>query len=129
MNPVNKKIIFALLTVTAGVLSVSCATYYQQHYDFNAEFEKGDLPRALEVLQQKESLANSKSKFLYFVNNGLLLSILGKYELSNEFFEKAFIFGEDHHINYFHEAAGYLTNPNMSVYRGEDHEHLMLLYF
>src|SRR5690606_16822618 len=36
---------------------------------------------------------------------------------------------EDYRINYFHEAAGYLTNPNMSVYRGEDHEHLMLLYF
>jgi uncharacterized protein len=107
----------------------SCATYYQQHYDFNAQFEKGDVPRALEVLQQKESLANSKSKFLYFVNNGLLLSILGKYEVSNEFFEKAFLFGEDHHINYLHEATGYLTNPNMSVYRGEDHEHLMLLYF
>src|SRR5690606_31304652 len=39
------------------------------------------------------------------------------------------LFGEDHRINYFHEAAGYFTNPNVSVYRGEDHEHLMLLYF
>ena len=121
-----------LYTITFLALSltvVSCATYYQQHYDFNSEFEKGDLPRALEVLQEKESLANSKSKFLYFVNNGLLLSILGKYEASNDFLEKAFLFGEDYRINYFHEATGYLTNPNMSVYRGEDHEHLMLLYF
>ena len=129
MNPVNKKIIFALLTLAAGVLTVSCATYYQKHYDFNSEFEKGDLPRALETLQQKESLANSKSKFLYFVNNGLLLSIMGKYEESNEFLEKAFLFGEDYRVNYFHEVTGMLTNPNMSVYRGEDHEHLMLLYF
>jgi uncharacterized protein len=117
----------ALLSVM--LITASCATYYQQHHDFNSEFEKGDLPRALEVLQQKESLANSKSRFLYFVNNGLLLSILGKYEASNDFLEKAFMFGEDYHINYFHEATGYLTNPNMSVYRGEDHEHLMLLYF
>lgn len=112
-----------------AILMASCATYYQKHYDFNTEFEKGDLPGALEVLQKKESLANSKSKFLYFVNNGLLLSLMGKYEESNEFFERAFLFGEDFRINYFHEAAGYLTNPNMSVYRGEDHEHLMLLYF
>ena len=80
-------------------------------------------------MQHKESLANSKSKFLYFVNNGILLSLLGKYEASNDYFEKAFLFGEDYRINYFNEAAGYLTNPNMSVYRGEDHEHLMLLYF
>ncbi|HEY9489529.1 MAG TPA: hypothetical protein VIQ51_14400 [Chryseosolibacter sp.] len=118
---------FKVLLILLGLSS--CATYYQKHYDFNSEFEKGDLPAALEVLQKKESLANGKSKFLYFVNNGLLLSILGKYEASNEFFEKAYLFGEDYRVNYFHEATGYLTNPNMSVYRGEDHEHLMLLYF
>lgn len=117
------------LLIAAGLLTTSCATYYQKHYAFNSEFEKGDLAAALEVLQQKESLANSKSKFLYFVNNGILLSILGKYEASNDYFEKAFLFGEDYRVNYFHEAAGYLTNPNMSVYRGEDHEHLLLLYF
>lgn len=115
--------------ITTCFLLAGCATYYQKHYDFNSEFEKGDLLKALETLQQKESLANSKSKFLYFVNNGLLLSILGRYEASNDFLEKAFLFGEDYHVNYFHEAAGYFTNPNMSVYRGEDHEHLMLLYF
>lgn len=119
----------ALRMLALACMLSSCATYYQQHYDFNSEFEKGDLSRALEVLQKKEALANSKSKFLYFVNNGLLLSIMGKYEASNEFFEKAFLFGEDYHVNYFHEATGYFTNPNMSVYRGEDHEHLMLLYF
>ena len=117
------------LFVGLAMLAASCATYYQRHYDFNSEFEKGDLSGALEVLQRKESLASSKSKFLYFVNNGVLLSILGKYEESNEFFEKAYLFGEDYHINYLHEAAGYFTNPNMTVYRGEDHEHLMLLYF
>ncbi len=112
-----------------ATLVSSCATYYQKHYDFNSEFEKGDLSAALEVLQKKESLANSKSQFLYFVNNGLLLSLLGKYEESNTFFEKAWVFGEDYRINYINEAASYLTNPNFSIYRGEDHEHLMLLYF
>jgi hypothetical protein len=123
------KIILKTLLTVVGILTASCATYYQKHYDFNAEFEKGDLPRALEVLQEKESLASSKSRFLYFVNNGILLSLMGKYEASNDYFEKAFLFGEDYRINYFNEAAGYLTNPNMTVYRGEDHEHLMLLYF
>lgn len=121
--------IYRSLGILIAVSLAGCATYYQQHRDFNTEFEKGDLPRALEVLQQKESLANGKSKFLYFVNNGILLSILGKYDASNDFFEKAYLFGEDYQINYFHEAAGYFTNPNLNVYRGEDHEHLMLLYF
>ncbi len=125
----RKLIIHSIWFVHVWLMLTSCASYYQQHYDFNSEFERGDIKKALETLQLKESLANSKSKFLYFVNNGLLLSILGEYEASNVFLEKAYLFGEDYQVNYFHEATGYLTNPNMIVYRGEDHEHLMLLYF
>jgi uncharacterized protein len=118
-----------LICLILIVACTSCASYYHQHFDFNSEFEKGDLKDALETLQSKESLANSKSQFLYFVNNGLLLSILGKYEESNDYFEKAFLFGEDYHINYINEAVSYFYNPNIVMYRGEDHEHLMLLYF
>jgi uncharacterized protein len=118
------------LAVMALLLMLnSCATYYQKHFDFNSEFEKGELSKALETLQQKENLASSKSQFIYFVNNGLLLSILGKYEESNDYFEKAYLFGEDYHTNYVNEAIAYFYNPNIIMYRGEDHEHLMLLYF
>ena len=108
----------------------SCApTFYQKNFDFNSDFERGDLRSALDNLQQNDELANSKSRFIYFANNGLVLSVLGKYEESNEFLEKAFLFGEDYHINYVNEAVSYWTNPNVTVYRGEDHEHLMILYF
>jgi hypothetical protein len=117
------------LIIISFITLSSCATYYQQNYDFNSEFEKGDLEKALQTLKEKESLASSKSQFIYFVNNGLLLSVLGKYEESNAFFEKAFLFGEDYHINYVNEAVSYIYNPNVIMYRGEDHEHLMLLYF
>jgi hypothetical protein len=54
---------------------------------------------------------------------------MGKYEESNANLEKAFLFGEDYRINYVNEAATYLVNPTLSPYRGEDHEHLMVLYF
>jgi hypothetical protein len=54
---------------------------------------------------------------------------MGQYEESNHYFEQAFLFGEDYKINYAREAASYLTNPMVTVYRGEDHEHLMLLYY
>lgn len=125
-----RKHIYGKILFAVAVLTISCTrTYYQRHYDFNAEFERGDLASALEALQEKESLANGRSKFLYFVNNGLLLSILGRYQESNDYFEKAFLFGEDYQINYLQEAASYFTNPAITVYRGEDHEHLMLLYF
>lgn len=111
------------------MLSACAPTYYQRNYNFNSEFQNGDLRKALETLQADAGQAESRSRFIYFVNNGLLLSILGEYEQSNEYFEKAFLFGEDYHVNYIYEAASYFTNPMVTVYRGEDHEHLMLLYF
>ena len=114
----------------AGLTLVSsCATYYHTHSDFNREFEQGDLHKALEALQRKEDQANGKTRFLYLVNNGLILSVLGRYRESNEYFEKAYLFGEDYHKNYIREVASYWTNPMVTVYRGEDHEHLMVLYY
>lgn len=107
----------------------SCATYYQANYSFNEAFERGNLEVALETLQKSNTRDYRKTEFLYLVNNGLLLSVLGRYEESNEYLEKAFIFGEDYRVNYLNEAASYLTNPTITSYRGEDHEHLYVLYY
>ncbi|HEV8512514.1 MAG TPA: hypothetical protein VGQ59_04535 [Cyclobacteriaceae bacterium] len=115
--------IFLLLAVS------SCATYYQSNFTFNQEFESGQLDKAYKTLQQHSSEAHGKKEFLYFVNNGLILSMMGRYAESNQFFEKAFLFGEDYRINYLNEVASYLTNPNFTTYKGEDHEHLILLYY
>jgi len=119
---------FWALIAMAFCLS-ACGTYYQSHLDFNSEFEHGDLGKALETLKKKESEGDGKTRFLYNVNKGLVLSILGEYEESNGYFEKAFLFGEDYRVNYVAEATSYFTNPNVAAYRGEDHEHLMVLYF
>ncbi len=121
-----RKVLLTLIIIFTGG---SCSTYYQANITFNEEFEKGDLEKALSTLRTKSSEASGKKQFLFDVNNGLLLSLMGRYEESNQFFEKAYIYGEDYHINYLNEAASYLTNPNFTSYRGEDHEHLMLLYF
>jgi hypothetical protein len=118
---------FVLCAVAIGLNA--CATYYQSHFDFNREFEEGHLTQALEALKKSEREGEGKTRFLYNINKGLLLSILGEYEESNAYFEKAFLFGEDYRINYIAEATSYFSNPNVTAYRGEDHEHLMVLYF
>ncbi|HMI67741.1 MAG TPA: hypothetical protein VK517_16985 [Cyclobacteriaceae bacterium] len=107
----------------------SCASYYQSSLTFNQDFESGDLPKALANLRAHASDGSGKRAFLYDVNNGLVLSLLGRYEESNDYFEKAYLFGEDYRKNYLNEVESYLTNPNVTAYRGEDHEHLMLLYY
>lgn len=117
-------IVIGLLT---GVLS--CATFYEVNYNFNTAFEHGEVDQALRTLREDKRAAKGTSRFLYMVNNGLLLSMMGRYEESNEYLERAYLFGEDYRVNYIAEAATYLTNPQITVYRGEDHEHLMLLYY
>ena len=49
----------------AVFLLSSCATYYQSNYNFNQEFERGNLDSALENLQARASEANGKKEFLF----------------------------------------------------------------
>ena len=121
----TRKVIILLFLI----LLSSCATYYQANIEFNKSFESGNLNDALKTLRNKSSTSTSHDRFLYFVNKGLVLSMLGQYEESNEYFEKAYLFWEDFKVDYFSEGASYLINPTITVYRGEDHEHLMLLYY
>jgi uncharacterized protein len=128
--PCRSKLTVVKLSILFTIFFVgSCATYYQSNTAFNQNFEKGNLNEALITLQSNSTEARGKREFLFYVNNGLVLSMLGQYTESNEYFEKAFIFGEDYRKNYINEVASYLTNPNVTTYKGEDHEHLMLLYY
>jgi hypothetical protein len=115
--------------VTAISIVSACASYYQSSQSFNQEFETGDLEGALNSLRSNSAQKKPTREFLYQVNNGLVLSMLGRYEESNEFLEQAYLYGEDYRKNYLREAGSYLTNPTFTSYKGEDHEHLMLLYY
>lgn len=107
----------------------SCASYYEFNYEFNKNFEKGNLEAAQNVLTQNKKIERSKTRFLYYANRGVVSHLLGNYEESNTWLEQAYIFGEDHRKNYLNFAGSYFLNPNLIVYPGEDHEHLMLLYY
>lgn len=107
----------------------SCATYYQLNQNFNRSFELGNLPEAEKLLNDNKGAENSKDKFLYFLNKGTVAALLDKPSESNAYFEKAFLFGEDYKVNYVNEIGSFLTNPSLTEYRGEDHEHLILLYY
>ena len=107
----------------------SCATFYEVNYEFNRNFERGNLVAAESILDQNKREERSKTRFLYFANQGVVNHLLGKYEESNQWLEQAYLFGEDHRKNYLNFAGSYFLNPNLIVYPGEDHEHLMLLYY
>ena len=87
------------------------------------------MQEAKEILDAKKKLAEDKNRFLYFLNQGIVSAQIGQYEESNGWFERAYLFGEDYHKNYANQAASFLLNPNITPYKGEDHEHLLLLYY
>jgi uncharacterized protein len=112
-----------------ALLLVSCATYYQANQEFNRSFELGNMQHANQLLDKQKKAAEKKNRFLFYVNKGVVESMIGNYELSNEWFEKAYIYGEDFKKNAGEVAASFLMNPMMMTYAGEDHEHLFVLYY
>lgn len=69
----------------------SCATYYQRNAEFNRQFQQGNLPLADKALDNDKRAEKRNTRFLYFVNKGVVAFMEGEYELSNQFFEKAYI--------------------------------------
>ncbi len=117
------------LFCTAVTLLSACATFYEINYEFNQNFEEGNVEKAGQVLDKNRKRLTKKTTFLYHANKGVVHQMLGEYELSNEHLEKAYLYGEDFQRNYLNVAASFLVNPTLTQYKGEDHEHLLLLYY
>lgn len=107
----------------------SCVSYYRLNSRFNEFFEDGELEKAEKVLANSKKASEGKAKLLYYLNRGVVSSLQGEYEESNQFFEEAYVLGEDLHNNYWNTATSLLINPNLTFYTGEDHELLLLHYY
>jgi hypothetical protein len=108
---------------------VGCATYYQSTLDFQEHFVKGELEQANQTLDKNKKARKGKNRLLYFLQKGVVLQMLGEFEESNIFFERAYIFSEDYRQNYAEQAAALLINPSTKPYRGEDHEIVLIHYY
>jgi hypothetical protein len=116
-----------LLVILSGC---SLPTFYERFYTFNQSVSDGNLQAAEEMLEKNaDKLEKGKLQFLFEVNAGLVLSMQGKFKESNEHFERADLFVEDFKKKAVEEGAALLLNPNLSTYRGEDHEILMINYY
>ncbi|MFH1007922.1 MAG: hypothetical protein V1800_10550 [Candidatus Latescibacterota bacterium] len=111
------------------LLSLGCATYYTQSIKFQEHFVRGELEQAAKVLDKNKRAAKDKNRLLYFLQKGVVLQMLGKFEESNRFFEEAYLFAEDIQKNYAAEAFGLLSNPAVMPYKGEDFERVQIHYY
>ena len=55
-----------------------------------------DFDQAAKWLEEKQDEQEGKNRLLYFLNAGTVYHMLGKYDTSNAFFERAHLFTEDY---------------------------------
>ena len=118
--------------VTVVLLSVfllsSCASYYQKTHKFNEKFTIGNIEEAQTFLIHQKKAAEKKDRLLYFLDRGVVEQMLGNYQVSNEYFEKAYIYTQDYRSNFSYDVLGTVANPMLKPYKAEDFE-VVLIHF
>lgn len=114
----------------AGILLLgACMTYFQRNAAFQMAFQRGDIPEAEKALLADKKGEKRNTRLLYYLDRGVVQAMLGKYEESNVYLEKAWLLSEDYQKNAADEALALLSNPNAVEYRGEDHELLLINFY
>jgi hypothetical protein len=124
-----QKIIKLFIALVIVVQFYSCATYYQANYDFQSKFQKGQFEQSLSFLDNKKKAGKGKDRLLYYFDKGVVCNILGKHQLSNEYFTQADLYIEDFQRNYGYEMLAIISNPMVKPYKAEDFENVMIQYY
>ncbi|TVQ06405.1 MAG: hypothetical protein EA361_19820 [Bacteroidetes bacterium] len=119
-----------LLVVVFVFIALSgCRSFYQSQRDFHQFFRQADFEQAQSVLSQDRRAEQRRTRLLFMLNNGVVHQLMGNYQESNEYFERAFITTEDFRQNPVDIAAALVANPRLTEYRGEDFELLMIHFY
>ncbi len=106
-----------------------CATYYQKNYQLQSYITSGDFEAAEKFLNKDNKSASGINRVLFYYDQGVVNFMLGNYENSNSFFDKADLYNEDYTVNYANEALALVSNPMIKPYKPEDFEAVMVHYY
>ncbi len=122
-RPVSR---YAFVPAIVLVLFLSgCASYSEAFHPIEDSLAAHDPAHALELLE-KQSISDT-DRFLYFSNKGMLLRILGKYEQSNEQFEKAKkLIDQFTATSITEQTSSLIVNDTTRAYIGTPVEQVML---
>lgn len=110
-------------------LSVACASYYQKNLTFQRHFTSGQMEEAVKDLDKVRKPEKGNVRVLYWLNKGVVHRMLGHYNTSIQYFAKADRYIEDYHKNVGMQLLTYVSNPNITEYRPEDFESVLLHYY
>lgn len=111
------------------LLVAACGSYYSQQIKFHRLFLTEKIAEADHLLAKNKRSPKGRNKLLYYLNRGITHHLMQQYEVSNAFFEQAYLIHEDFVNHPFDVALSFLINPTLTDYRGEDHEILLIHYY
>ncbi|MAY83403.1 MAG: hypothetical protein CMP59_04645 [Flavobacteriales bacterium] len=123
------KNIVGYFCISTMFLLFSCATYYQQRISFQRDFSSGNIEGAQNFLMHHKKATKKKDRLLYFLDRGVVEQMLGNYDSSNYYFEKAYIYNQDFKRNLATDLAMMVSNPMVRPYKSEDYEVVMVHYY
>ncbi len=118
-----------LLPLCLCLLVAACGSYYSQQIKFHRLFLTEKIAEADHLLAKNKRSPKGRNKLLYYLNRGITHHVMQQYEVSNAFFEQAYLIHEDFVAHPFDVALSFLVNPTLTDYHGEDHEILLIHYY
>ncbi len=126
-----KKNTTALLIVTTliSLTFVGCATYYQKNFQLQSYISGGDFAAADKLLNKDKKGETGINRVLHYMNKGMVNFMMGEYNISNSYLEKADLYNEDYKKGFGTEALSLISNPMVKPYKPEDFEAVMVHYY
>jgi len=126
-----KKTKLPLLIVSTLILLffAGCATYYEKNYQLQSYITGGDFSAADKLLNKDKKGETGINRVLHYMNKGMVNFMMGQYDISNSYFEKADLYNEDFRKNFGSEALSLISNPMVKPYKPEDFEAVMVHYY
>jgi len=104
-----------------------CASHNQELVDVRTSLAAGDVPAAVAAFEKRKE---KESDLLYWLDRGYMMHLAGRWNESNEAFEKAEKRAEDLYTKSLSRAAASLVTSDLSLpYRGAAHELQFIQYY
>ncbi len=114
------------LCLGAVLLLSGCANYSQRFDAIEAQLAAGNLPEALQTLEQDRG-HGQRDEVLYLLNRAMLLRMQGDYRQSNQALEQAKrLIDELDAVSLREQAASLTVNDTLKSYVGNDFERALL---
>ena len=129
MSVKKTKISFLVISLFVSILFFGCATYYQQNFQLQSYITDGNFSAADKLLSKDKKGETGINRVLYYMNKGMVNFMMGEYETSNAFLNKADHYNEDYRKTLGSEALSLISNPMVKPYKPEDFEAVMVHYY